>query len=302
MRGSMNQLNYHHLYYFYITALEGSVSRAAQRLHVTPQTISGQLTAFESQLGEPLFDRQSRRLLPNARGKMAFQYAQEIFGLGNELLDQLKQGQPRTSATFTIGVTDVIPKVFAFDLVAPLADDLTSTKLIYREGSLSSLVGDLALNRIDLILADQPLMNDANIKAFSHLLGQTGLSFFAAPALAEKLGSGFPQNLDGQPMLMPGEGATLRPLLHEWFEQQSIMPHVVAEFDDSALLKLFGQEGIGVFCVPTSIERHVARQYSVVVVGRVRSVKEKVYAISPERKVKHPLVRKIIEGADALLA
>lgn len=297
----MLQLNYHHLYYFYTTAKEGSIRRAAEKLHLTPQTISGQISAFENYLGEPLFERQGKRLVLNNRGKLAYQYADDIFALGNELVQALNDKNSQKTQSFTIGVTDVVPKVFAFDLVQPVMKAIGSTRLIYKEGDLATLLSELAINKIDLILSDVPLPNGSNVKAFNHFLGESGTSFFAIPSLAQQLAADFPQCLDGQPLLIPSDHATIKAGLLAWFEQLAIQPQIIAEFDDSALMKLFGQEGFGVFCAPTSIQSHICSQYKVDLIGSTHSVSERFYAISPERKIKHELALEIIKSAGDLI-
>ena len=246
----MPQLNYHHLHYFYVTAREGSIAKAAEILHVTPQTVSGQISIFESYLGMRLFDRQGKRLLLNPHGAIAFRYAEDIFSLGRELQDTLGQKQQGRLAVFTIGVTDVIPKVLAFNLIKPMLKDFESTRLIYREGDLEGLLAELAINRVDVILADRPRMPGSHVKAFSHFLGETAVSFFTSANSDNSLRTSFPECLNNRPLLISSDKSSIKYNLLSWLERQRIRPKVVAEFDDSAMLKLFGQEGYGIFCAP----------------------------------------------------
>jgi len=298
----MPQLNYHHLHYFYITAKEGSIVKAASALHVTPQTVSGQITVFESCLGMKLFDRRGKRLVLNQQGTTAFRYAEDIFSLGRELQDTLAQKSQGRLTTFTIGVTDVIPKVLAFSLVKPMLHDLKATRLICREGDLDSLLADLALNRLDIILSDRPLMPGSNVKAFSHFLGESSVSFFASDLSDDEDWTPFPDCLNNQPLLVSSDKSSIKFNLLSWFERQRIRPRVVAEFDDSAMLKLFGQQGYGVFCAPTSIEEHLTSQYLVKCIGHTDDLTERYYAISPERKIRSEIVLKLVNKASEVFS
>jgi len=298
----MQQLNYHHLYYFFVIAREGSIVNAAKQLHLTPQTISGQLSAFEDYLGTPLFDRKGKRLILNETGKMAFNYAEDIFALGNELQHSLKTQQQGQQQVFSVGVTDVIPKVFAFDLLKNCFDESDDLRLVCTEGDLDSLLADLALSKLDLIISDRPLPPGSHVRAYNHSLGDSGLTFYADKRTARRLIRRFPQSLDQHPFLICGEKSTQKISLMSWFDELQINPKIVAEFDDSALMKFFGQSGFGVFCTPSTIEEHVTRQYNVSVVGRTSDISEQFYAISPERKLKHPGVMHLVDTAKAMLA
>lgn len=297
----MAQLNYHHLYYFYVTAREGSIVAAANKLHVTPQTVSGQLATFEAYLNAPLFDRRGKRLVLNQAGKLALKYAEDIFSLGHDLLETLTQNRDQRIATFSIGIIDVVPKVLAFDLVKGVLEYFTETRFIYREGDMESLLADLSVNRLDLIIADRPVPPGTNVKAFSHAMGETGISFFASPDAAKALSSGFPNSLDNLPFLIPSDKSSLKHSLLSWFERKHIEPRIHAEFDDSALLKLFGQEGYGVFCAPSCICTHIAAQYKVSCIGHSDEVVERFYAISPERELKNDIVLGILAAAQSVL-
>jgi len=298
----MTQLNYHHLQYFFTIAREGSIVKAAERLHLSPQTLSGQLKTFEDYLGIQLFDRRGKRLLLNETGKTVYSYAEDIFSLGRELQQAINSGDSHHRFIFTVGIVDVIPKIMAFDLLSPTLNMKEKIQLISKEGSLEALLAELALNKIDLIISDRPLPPGSAVKAYSHALGESGLTFYAEKSLAQSLGADFPRNLDRQPMLLPGENSSQKVNLLSWLDANGINPTIVAEFDDSAQMKYFGQFGYGVFCTPTTIEPHVLQQYEVSVVGRTQEAKESFYAISPERKLEHPAVKQVIDVAKALFA
>lgn len=276
--------------------------RAAELLHLTPQTVSGQISTFEDYLGKKLFDRKGKRLILNQQGQYVFSYAEDIFSLGTELLQNLKNKEASHQLHFTIGVTDIIPKVLAFDLFKTCLDYDENLKLICKEGDLNSLLADLALNKIDIIFSDQPLPPGGNIKAYNHYVGETGMAFFAKPELAEKMSGDFPRSLHQFPTLLPGEKSTQRVELMAWFDRLGIMPDVVAEFEDSALMKLFGQAGYGVFCAPSPIAEHVKKQYQVEIVGITEDISEDFYLISPERKLKHPAALHLFEFASKVIA
>lgn len=296
----MMQLNYHHLYYFYITAREGSIHNASKVLNLTPQTVSSQLGTFEDYLGMRLFDRNGRRLVLNERGQLVYSFAEDIFGLGNELLQNLKYQQVGQQVTFVIGVTDVIPKVLAFDLFRSCIDHQSDIKLVCKEGGLEDLLADLAISKLDIIFSDRPVTPGSNVKVYNHRLGESGFTFFAAEKLQKELQGEFPKNLEQQPVLIPGDKSTQKISLLTWFENVNVRPNIVAEFEDTALMKLFGQAGYGIFGVPTIIEEHVKEQFEVEVVGRTNNIKEPFYLISPERKIKHPAAKPLFDFAKNL--
>jgi LysR family transcriptional activator of nhaA len=297
----LSQLNYHHLYYFYVTAREGSIIKASTVLCLAPQTISGQIGVLEDSMGYPLFDRVGKRLVLNAQGKIAFSYADDIFRLGSELVKTIKNTSEGQQQVFSIGVTDVLPKVLAFDLFRSCFDNNQNLRLVCKEGDLDSLLGELAANRIDIILSDRPLIPGTRIAAYNHLIGESGVTFFAAPNLATTLREDFPQSLHHQAMLIPGDKAAQKLDLMAWFSSIGISPQIKAEFEDSALMKLFGQAGYGIFCGPTSIEKHISEQYQVDIIGRTNDIKERLHLISPERKLKHSAVVPLFEHAKTLV-
>jgi len=287
----MSRLNYKHLHYFWIVAREGSISRASEILHVTPQTISGQLSLLEASMGAELFTKSGRNLVLTEAGRLAYGYAEEIFLLGGELEDvltnQVEAGYPMG---FHVGIADVVPKLIACRLLQPALGLPEQVRIVCHEDKLENLLADLAIHKLDMVLADSPMPPSMNVRAFNHLLGECGVTFFGVRALAERLRAGFPHSLDQAPMLLPATGTTVRGSLVQWFDTWAIRPQITGEFVDSALMKSFGQAGIGVFSAPTVIEQEVMRQYQVEIIGRTDEVKEQFFAISAERKIKHPAV------------
>ncbi|WP_133468120.1 LysR family transcriptional regulator [Paraglaciecola marina] len=297
----MTNLNYQHLLYFYITAKEGSIARASKVLHLTAQTISSQISVLEDTCGFQLFDRIGKRLVLNEKGKLTYTFADDIFKLGNELQHTLKNQYQTSQHIFTVGITDALPKVLAFDLFRSCFENDLNTHLICKEGDLDSLMTELAVNKLDIILSDRPMLPGVHVKAFNHVIGEGGLTFLASANLAESLKDNFPQSLHHQPFLISGEKSVQRLNLLTWFDSLGIQPIIKAEFEDSALTKLFGQAGYGVFCAPTSIEQHLMEHYDVSIVGRTKDIKENLYLISPERKLKHPAVVPLFEHAKTIV-
>lgn len=296
----MNWLNYHHLLYFHMVAKEGSVTTAALKLHLSQPTLSGQVRQLEESLGEKLFERRGRNLVLSEAGQVVYRYADEIFSLGRELTEAVKGRHNQRSPRFVVGVADVLPKLVVYRLLEPAVHMEGGIRLSVREESMERLLAALSAHELDLVLSDSPLPPTAGVKAWSHLLTESTVSFFAVPALAAKLRPGFPASLDRQPMLMPGETAALRRPLERWLENANLRPEVSAEIEDSALLKSFGGAGAGVFAAPTVLEAELCRQYQVEVVGRVEELKERYYAISVERRIRHPAVAAISAGAREL--
>lgn len=293
----MSLINYKHLHYFWMVAKAGSIARACEQLHLTPQTISGQLSQFEDVLGEQLFARVGRRLELTDRGRVVLSYADEIFSLGQELEDVLRQQPTERMLQFRVGISDAVHKTIASRLIEPALRLGDPISIICREGKVANLLGELALHHLDIVIADCPMPSRIDVKAFSHLLGECGLTFLATPELALKHSSEFPQCLDRAPFLLPGDDVSIRPKLLRWFETNHLRPRITGEFDDAALMKAFGQMGVGVFAAPTSIAKEVQQQHGVVAVGSTRDVSEKYYAISVERKLTHPAVVAISESA-----
>lgn len=292
----MQRLNYSHLYYFYVVATEGSIVKASSSLHLTPQTISGQITSFEGQIGFDLFDRKGRKLQLSEMGRLIYGYAEEIFQLGDELKTILKTQEPSHWQTLTVGVTDAIPKTLAYKLLAPALNMAAPVRLVCNEGDQESLLADLAIDRLDMVLTDQPLPPGSLIKAYNHQLAKSGITFFASEELAAVCRKDFPQSLSGQPFVLQGKKSVVRQHLSSWLEKHEIVPNIIAEFDDSALMKSFGQAGYGVFAGPTLIEKTIVTQYKVEVIGRTEEFEEQYFVISPERRLKHPAIVEIVNG------
>jgi LysR family transcriptional regulator, transcriptional activator of nhaA len=293
----MDWLNYHHLLYFWVTAREGSVMRAAEQLHLTQPTVSGQLRALETALGEKLFVRSGRGLAMTEFGRTVFAYADEIFALGRELLDTVRGRPTGRPLRLLVGVADVLPKIVAYRLLEPALDLPEPVRLVCHEATPEQLLGELAVHKLDLVLSDTPIGSSVKVRAFNHVLGESGATVFGVPKLAAVYRRGFPRSLDRAPLLLPLEGSALRRSLEAWLDSLGLRPQVAGEFEDSALLKEFGQSGRGLFLAPTVIEEEVQRRYGVQRVGRIAAVTERFYAISPERRLKNPAVVAICETA-----
>ncbi|MBY0576455.1 MAG: transcriptional activator NhaR [Gallionellaceae bacterium] len=281
-------LNFKHLSYFHAVAKAGAVNRAAEKLHLTPQTLSGQLTLFEQRLGVTLFRRAGRRLELTDAGRMALSYADEIFQVGSELEEMLRNRGGERPALFRVGIADVVPKPIAYRLLAPALALPEPVRMVCREDKFERLLAELSIHRLDIVLADMPLPTGIDVKGYSHRLGECGLTFFATPELAAGLDGEFPRLLNGAPLLIPGEDSAVRAPLLRWLGGQDIYPRIVGEFDDGALMKSFGHAGAGVFPAPTAIAAEVAAQYGVVPLGSTEAVKERFFLITVERKISHP--------------
>ena len=294
----MEWLNYHHLLYFWTVVREGGVSRAAEKLSLAQPTVSAQVKLLEDTLGDKLFERQGRRLVLTDVGRLVYRYADEIFGIGRELLESLK-GRPSAGRPLplTVGVANAVPKLIVHRLLQPAMSGELAIHLVCREDSTETLLGELATHALDVVIADGPAPPHVRVKVFSHLLGESDTSFFAAGPMATKLRRRFPRSLNDAPVLLPTHHTALRRALDQWFESEDLHPRVVGEFDDSALMKAFGQAGEAAFPAPAAIEQEVVRQYRVHVVGRVKAVRERYYAISAERRLKHPGVLAITTAA-----
>ena len=285
----LSRLNFKHLRYFWMVARTGSIARASEQLHLTPQSISGQLSEFETTLGVQLFRRVGRGLEVTETGQRLLGYAEQIFSLGEELLDAINNNALPQSMPFRVGIADSVPKMVAYRLVEPSLAADEPIRLICREGRLTSLLADLSVHQLDMVIADRPMPENLNVRGHDHFLGESGVSVFAAELLLAPDGTDFPAMLDGAPFLLPGADVALQARLTRWFESQRLHPRIIGEFDDSALLLAFGQAGAGYFVAPTAIEDFIAQQYKVRVVGRIDSVREQVYAITTERKLTHPV-------------
>jgi LysR family transcriptional activator of nhaA len=293
----MEWINYHHLLYFWVVAREGGLVPAGKVLRLTHPTLSAQIHALEAELGEKLFVKVGRKLELTETGRVAYRYADEIFTLGREMVDTVKGRALGKPLRFDVGVADVVPKLVVRRLLQPALELAEPVRLVCSESSFEKLMADLALHALDIVITDAPVPPGSSVRAYNHLLGETGISFFGGKTLASRHRRGFPKSLDGAPLLLPLEHLTLRRALNLWFARRDIKPHVVAEFEDSALLQAFGADGIGLFVAPTVVEKEVIAQYGVQLVGRTEEVKERFYAISTERRLKHPAVVAISDAA-----
>lgn len=291
-------MNFKHLYYFWVTAKAGGIMRAGEQLHTTPQTLSGQIKLLEDRLGRKLFRKSGRQLELTEHGRLALGYADQIFSLGQDMETALRQARgSQRRLDFRVGVADSVSKSVAYRLLEPAFTMVQPIKLLASEGKFDDLLAQLALHRLDLVIADEPMPKRVSVKAFSHPLGRSAMSFFAAPGLMPRIKGNFPSCLDDVPMLVPGATASVRRQLEGWFAQHQIAPVVVGEFDDAALMKAFGREGQGVFMTPSVLEEETCSQFGVVVVGQTAELVEEFYAVSIERRISHPCVLAITDAA-----
>ena len=283
-------INYKQFHYFWAVAKAGSIVKASKQLHLTPQTISGQIAILEASLGVSLFRKVGRGIELTETGELALTYADDIFQTGNALEETLRGGSKERSRLFRVGISDAVPKSIAYRLLAPAMTLAEPIKIICREGKLESLLGELAIHRLDLVLSDRPMPSEIDIKGRSQQLLVCGLSFFAAPALIQSAELALPKHLSNTPLLVPGEDSAVRKRLMSWLNTLRIQPMIVGEFDDSALMRAFGQAGVGIFCAPSIITDEVISQHQVLKIGETDEVLERYYAISVERRASHPAV------------
>lgn len=297
----MEWLNYHHLLYFWLAAREGGVTRASEELRLAQSTVSAQIRALERALDEKLFRRDGRRLVLTEVGQLVYRYADEIFALGRELQDAVRDRPTGRPLRLHVGVADVVPKLVTHRLLAPVLASQPPVRMTCVEGKVEHLLAELAVHRLDLVLADVPVGPSMRVRAYNHPLGECAVAFFATPRLAVAYRRNFPRSLEEAPLLLPTENTTLRRSLDHWFESQNLRPRIVSEFEDSALLKVFGQHGAGVFPGAAALAGEICRQYGVREIGRVDAVRERFWAISVERRLKHPAVLAIAEAARSVL-
>ena len=291
-------MNYKHLQYFMQVATSGSVTRASEQLHLTPQTISGQIQTLEETLGSALFAKSGRGLVLTEAGRLALGYAEEIFSMGAELEEAVREHPKKGHMLeFRVGVADAVPKSIAYRLIEPATELPEPVRIVCREWKLDSLLAELALHRLDLVFSDAPIPSSVSVRAFSHQLGSSAVSFFAAPALLKYCAGTFPRCLEGAPMLMPGEDSAVGKRLRAWFQTRSLHPRVVGVFDDSALAKEFGRHGAGIFVGPAVLSREIAKQFNVKALGVAAEVRDEFFAISVERRITHPCVVAITQSA-----
>ena len=290
-------VNYHHLLYFWVVSREGGLVPAGKVLRLSHPTLSAQIHTLEDQLGEKLFAKVGRKLALTDVGRVVFRYADEIFTLGREMVDTVKGRSTGQPLRLEVGVVDVVPKLVVRRLLKPALALQEPVRIVCYEDSYEKLLADLALHSLDIVIADSPVPTGSSVRAYNHLLGETDVAFFGVKSLVKTLKRKFPKSLDGAPMVLPLDNSALRRALNQWFDRNAIKPRVVAEFQDSALLNVFGADGVGIFTAPTVVENEVCRQYGVSVLGYAHDVKERFYAVSVERRLKHPAVVAISNAA-----
>ncbi len=286
-------INYRHLYYFWVVAKEGSVTRAAARLELAIQTIGTQLSQLEQSIGKSLFSQQGRRLVLTEAGRLALAYADQIFLLGAQLQEALGEADSGR-IRLTVGISDSLPKLTAFRLLESTMHLPTPVRLVCYEDQFDALLADLALHKLDVVLTDRAVRSGTTLRVFSHLLFESATIVAGAPALAQVYADGFPTKLNGAPFLLPTRNNALRGRIDAWFELHNVRPDVVGEFEDNALLNTFGRRGAGLFFAPAALATDLADQFGALMVGPVPQVREQFYAISNERKIKHPAVEAIL--------
>ena len=287
-------INFRHLYYFWIVAKEGSITRAADRLGMAIQTVSTQIGLLEQAIGKSLFSPQGRRLVLTEAGRMALGYADQIFLLGEQLQDALSETDTKNILRLTVGISDSLPKLIASRLLEAALRLPQRVKLICFEDNFESLLGDLSVHKLDVVLTDRPVPSGATLRVFSHLLGESELMIFGTTTLTERYQPSFPSSLRGAPLLLPTRNNAIRGRIDHWLETNEIRPEIIGEFDDNALLNTFGRSGLGLFPAPSALADDVAEQFGARPVGKLTQVKEQFYAISNERKIKHPAVEAIL--------
>jgi LysR family transcriptional activator of nhaA len=293
----MEWLNYHHLRYFWAAAREGSVTRASEKLNISQPTVSAQIRELEDALGEKLFARTGRSLVLTDMGRLVYRYADEIFSLGRELLESVRDRPTGRPVKLAVGIANSVPKLIAYRLLHPAFKLPEAVQLECLEDSPERLIGELAVHGLDLVISDAPVGANIKVRAYNHLLGECGVSVFGSEALAAAHKGPFPRSLDGAPWLLPSGDASLRRSLDQWFDGEGLRVRVAGEFADSALMKVFGEAGEGFFVGPTVIAKEIAKQYKVCVLGEMLGLKERFYAITVERRIKHPAVAAISEAA-----
>jgi len=293
----VRKLNYHHLYYFWAFAQEGSVTAACERLGVAQPTVSAQLRALERSVGQPLLEHVGRNLELTEAGRVVYRYANDIFALGDELINTL-DGRPAGSRQrVRVGVADVLPKLVVSRLLEPLTQCADPVHMMCFEGKPGELLAKLSVHELDLVLSDSPITPEIRVRAFNHMLGECGVAFFAPMNTAARYAAEFPQSIDDAPLVAPTDNTSLRRELEYWFSTQGVKPQIIAEFEDSALLKSFAPRVGALFAAPAVIAREIEEAYKVTCIGRVESIRERFYAISLERKVKHPAVASLLDAA-----
>lgn len=297
----MEWLNYHHLLYFWHVAREGSIRKASEKLRVSQPSICAQLQSLEKALGEKLFRRSGRNLTMTETGQLVFGYAEEIFSLGGELLSAVKRGPTTRALKLNVGIADSVPKLVATAILKPVFSLTSPVHVVCREGKVEDLLSQLAALRLDIVLADEPASTGLPFKTFNHFLGSCGVTFCAMPELAKRLQKGYPKSLNGAPALLPTQNCSLRRSLEKWFLSLSIRPRIVAEFEDSSLMKSVATEGHGFIPVASVVAKEAVDRYRVKVIGATEKCTDQFYAITAERRLTHPAVVLITENAQKAL-
>ncbi|MEZ0258321.1 MAG: LysR family transcriptional regulator [Chthoniobacter sp.] len=297
----MEWLNYHHLFYFWTVAKEGSLRKASEKLHVSQPSISAQITALEGALGEKLFRPSGRTKALTETGHVALGYAEDIFSLGREMVNALHDRPSARPTRFSIGVTDSVPKFIAYEIIRPVLHLRPAVQVICREEKMDMLLGQLASHRLDIVLSDEPAPSGLKFKTYNHPLGSSDVTFCASPALATRLRRHFPQSLNDSPALLPTENTAFRMALESWFEKQGIRPQIVAEFEDTALMHRAAEDGLGFIPVYSAIVAPIVKQYGWKKIARVPECTGQFYAITAERKLKHPAILAITQHAQLRL-
>ncbi|MCS6243362.1 MAG: LysR family transcriptional regulator [Opitutus sp.] len=298
----MDWLNYHHLRYFWIVAKEGGLRQAAEKLNISQPSISAQISELEAALGEKLFRRKGRANVLTDAGQTALRYADEIFNLGRELTNAIKQGPTTQTLRLHVGIADALPKLITHEILKPVFAMSRQVHVICREGKTEDLLGHLAAHRLDIVLADEPASGVSTSKVFNHHLGESSVTFCAAPELAAALKPGFPKSLHGAPALLAGESTALRRSLEKWFRAIGVRPQVLADFDDGALMKVIASDGRGFVAIPSVIVAEAKTRYGLVAIGTTLRCVDNVYAITAERRLSHPAVNLITESARRLFS
>jgi len=294
---AMEWINYHHLLYFWTVVRAGSIGRASEQLRLAPPTISSQLRSLEESFGEKLLVRSAHGVEATEIGQVVFRYADDIFSLGREMLDTIKGRPTGQPLQLVIGIADVLPKEISHALIEPALQLREQVQITCREDNQEHLLAQLAIQELDVVLSDTPVGPPAKIRAYNHQLGECGMTFFAMPELSKKYRGRFPKALHGAPILLPADNTNVRRALDQWFDAQQIRPFVVGQFEDFALLRRFGETGAGVFAAPSVLEKQFRLERRLRVLGRANDVRNRFFAISVERKLKHPAVVAICESA-----
>lgn len=294
----MEWLNYHHYLYFYLVAREGGLAKAGAILRLSPQAISGQVRRLEEQLGDKLFEKRGRSLVLTEFGRQNYRLAEEIFSLGQRVLQLAHTGAFEDEAPLVMGVSDVVPKLLVSSLLAPLRSKGERIRVVVYEDRLERLLGNLATHELDVVIADAPVSPDrAGVRAYNHQIAESGISFFAAPKLARRLKRGFPKSLDGAPMIIPTDDTSLGRQVRAWLDDRRVRPQVTAEVEDSALMKVLGRAGDGCFPSPTILARRIEREFAVVRVGEAPELRWRYFAITTDRRVRHHGLLRVLAGA-----